>query len=391
MKKIFFAAIFFPSLLLQTQAQIAINNLGQVYTQNFDSLGTNSVNWTNEVTIPGWRFVQSTNAIDAGSITTATVTDGNLFLFFDGMAFNYGATGNPDRALGSAAGPILGLGATNEFFFGARFVNSTGNTITNVSVSYFGEQWRDQAATQQTLRFFHRVGGTDFLGDPNNVGWIATPTLDFTSLQNMNANMSLNGNAPANRTNIINNLSVTIAPNEEFWIRWSDTDDPGVNNDQLLGIDDLSITFTGIASGNTNNPPSPNTNNILNVSVELKKPNPAKKLKFAQKGFKVKAWLRSTNTLSKASFAAFGGSGTNAPTNLTFTDFGTFKILTKGKLFKKKGVNVLAKTKGKTNKAGIGIPAGSSPVTLVIKVDGLQGTNAASALVTNVFSDVIVK
>jgi hypothetical protein len=387
MKKIFAVTILSLTVTwFHANAQIVINNLGQVYTQNFDSLGTNDVNWTNEVTIPGWLFVQATNSVDAGTATFIQETDGTLVVSPEGFAFNAGTDGDPDRSLGSAAGPIF-VPPTNDFFYGARFVNSTGNTITNVNVSYFGEQWRDQAAAPQTVQFFHRVGGNDFLGDPNNVGWTATPSLDFTSLQNMNANTTLDGNAPANRTNIVGDISVSIAPNQEFWIRWSDTDDAGVF-DQFLSIDDLSITFTGIV--NTNNPPPPDTNNVLSVSVELKKPKTGKKLKFkSSKGFKVKAWLRSTNTLTQASFVAFGGSGTNAPTNVTFVNFDVFKVLTKGKLFKKKGVNVLCKTK--KNKAGVGIPAGASPVTLIIKVDGTQGTNAASALVTNVFTDVVVK
>lgn len=363
------------------KAQIAINNLGQVYTQNFDSLGTNTVIWTNEVTLPGWLYVQSTNSVDAGPITGLPASDGSVIFVFDGVSFHTGVSADADRSLGSAAGLILGLPPTNEFFYGARFVNSTGNTITNVNVSYVGEQWRDQAATSQTIQFFHRVGGTNFLGDPSNVGWTATPSLDFTSLQNVNSG-TLNGNNPANRTNLVNDIPVTVAPGQEFWIRWADLDNVGVS-DQFLSIDDVTLTFTGI-NANTN---TPSSNNVLAVTAEFKKPK--SKLRFkGTKGFGLKIYLRSTNTLTKASYAAFGGSGTNTPTNLVFVEAGKFTAA-KGKLAKKKGVNIVVKSKN--NKAGAGLTAGSSPVTLVLKIDGTQETNAVSALITNVFTDVKVK
>lgn len=363
------------------QAQIAINNLGQVYTQNFDSLGTNGVNWTNEVTISGWLFVQSTNSVDAGPITTLTASEGGIIFSFEGFPLNTGTSGANDRSLGSAAGLTFFPPPTNDFFYGARFVNSTGNTITNMNVAYIGEQWRDQSATSQTIQFFHRVGGTNFLGDPSNVGWTATPSLDFTSLQNANSG-TLNGNNPANKTNIVNDIPVTVAAGQEFWIRWADLDNVGVS-DQFLSIDDVTLTFTGINT-NTNTPAS---NDVLAVTAEFKKPK--SKLRFkGTKGFGLKIYLRSTNTLTKASYAAFGGNGTNTPTNLVFVEAGKF-IAAKGKLAKQKGVNIVVKSK--KNKVGVGITAGSSPVTLVLKVDGTQETNAVSALITNVFTDVKVK
>lgn len=391
MKKIVGSFILTVALMAtfnSAQAQIAINNLGQVYSENFDSLGTNNVNWTNETTIAGWSFVSSTNGGDAGPVTVLFTNSGENTVT---IGYNLGSSQAADRTLGALSGQFIIIAPTNEFYYGAHFINNSIDTITNVNVSYVGEQWRNSDVNAQALNFFQRVGGTNFLGDPNNIGWTAVPSLDFLSLQNTGANLPLDGNNPANRTNLVSDINVTIAPGQEFWIRWSDTDFGGVPSpDQTLGIDDVSLTFTGIAF-DTNSPISP-SNNVLSTSLELKKPKASKKLVFSgANGFKVKGFLRSTNTLTKASFAAFGGSGTNAPTNLTFTDFGKFQILSKGKLFKKKGVSVVIQTKGKA-KAGIGIAAASSPVTLVIKVDGTQGTNgAASAFFTNVFSNVKVK
>lgn len=362
------------------QSQISITgNLPQNYTQNFDdALGTNTVAWANEVTIPGWSIVRSTNNVDTGPVTQVVESDGNFpFLFIPG-ALNLGTTADPDRALGARPGvffldPSL---ANQEFFYGARFVNNTLGTITNVNISYNGEQWRDNNATPQTINFFYREGGTDFIGDTNNVGWTALSSLDFTSPNNAGMNVAVDGNAPGNRTALNDNISVNIAPGETFWIRWADIVDDGLGDH--LSIDDVNITFNGI-----NPPPA-----LTGVTIELKKPKVGKKLKLkTSKGInKVKGFVFSeSNAISKVSYAAFGG--TNTPTNLVFIDAGKFKVLTKGKLFKKKGVDAIFAS-DKNTRPGIGIT--EAPVTLLVRVFG--GSNGTSQVTfTNIFTDVKIK
>ncbi|MBX7158370.1 MAG: hypothetical protein K1X66_08310 [Verrucomicrobiae bacterium] len=352
------------------QSQISITgSLPQNYTQDFDSLGTNNVTWTDNSTILGWLYVISANSTNAGTVPSLLASDGNAIF---SLGFNFGSSADLDRALGSRA---LAVANTNELFYGARFINNTAGTITNVSISYVGEQWRDADANPQTISFFYRVGGSDFLGDPSNIGWTATPALDFTSPQNAAAGV-LDGNLPANQTPVNGSVNVNVAPGQEFWIRWADLFNT-VNADHFLGIDDVNITFNGIN-------PAP----VLGgVSIELKKPKVGKKLKFkSSKGFKLKAFVFSeSNAVTKASYAAFGG--TNSPTNLTFINAGKFKILTKGKLFKKKGVKAIIQST-KTTKPGVGVT--ESPVTLLVRVFG--GSNDASEVTfTNTFSDVKIK
>ena len=351
-----------------SQAQISITgSLPQNYSQDFDTLGTNDVAWVNESTIPGWLFVTSTNGVDAGPVSTLTESDGTGAF---ATAFNFGTISDPERSLGSRA---FTFAVTTEAFYGARFINNSDGTITNVNISYTGEQWRDNNTNSQTIAFFHRVGGSDFLGDPSNTGWTAIPSLDFISPQNAAVGI-LDGNDPTNRVAISSAISVNIAPGEEFWIRWADTVDT-VLNDHFLGIDDFNITFNGI------NPPPL----LSGVTIDLKKPKPGKKLKFkGSKGFKVKGNITSTsNTVSQASYAAFGG--TNAPTNLTFIT-ADFKPLTKGKLFKK-GVDATFQST-KTTKAGVSIT--TAPVTLLVRVVG-GSNNASQVTFTNVFTDAKIK
>lgn len=362
------------------QSQISITgDLPQNYTQNFDdALGTNTVAWANEVTIPGWSFVQATNDVDAGPVASLLDSDGTFGLGDGSSGLNLGTIADPDRALGSrpGLGPFLSQ-PVREFFYGARFVNNSLGTITNVNISYNGEQWRANLnATPGTLDFYYRAGGTDFIGDTNNTGWTAAPNLNFSSVNNALLNAPIDGNDPANRSAINGDISVNIEPGQTFWIRWADLADTG--NGDHLSIDDVNITFNGI-----NPPPA-----LTGVSIELKKPKIGKKLKLkTSKGInKVKGFVFSeSNAISKVSYAAFGG--TNTPTNLVFIDAGKFKVLTKGKLFKKKGVDAIFAS-NKNSRPGIGIT--EAPVTLLVRVFG--GSNGTSQVTfTNTFTDVKIK
>lgn len=341
------------------QSQITITgSLPQNYTQNFDSFGTNDVVWTDNSVLPGWLIIKGT-----GAVTNLVANNGNII---STEVYNYGSNNSSDRALGSIAG------FNEDTFYGARFVNNSSGTITNVNVAYAGEQWRASVnSPQQNIDFLFRVGGNDFLA--TNSGWTSVASLGFNSPR-FGENTFTDGNNPTNRVLVSGDIAVNIAPGGEFWIRWADLDNPA-QTDHGLGVDDVSLTFNGI-----NPPPA-----LEGVTIELKKPKVGKKLKVSKKGIKVKGFIFSTsNTVSKASYAAFGG--TNSPTNLTFVEAGKFKLLTKGKLFKKKGVDAIFQSTKSTKITGVT----ASPVTLLVKVEG-GSNNASSVIFTNVFTDVKIK
>ena len=366
MKKILVLVLLglgFSGLRQIASAQVAIDTVTP-YTQNFDSFGTNNTAWTDNVKLLGWYLIR-----ESGTVAFLTESDGGS----GGIAtYNYGTVADPDRALGSIAD------AADAAFYGLRFTNSTFLTITNIVINYTGEQWRVGNLNDMIpdkLQFFFRVGGTDFLADINNVGWTAAPTLDFNSPQNPGGGIQiLDGNNPTNQVAVAGSIPVNLAPGQEIWLRWFDEDDQ--NGDHGLAIDDLSVQFQG--QGFIISLP-------FNATVELKKPKLDKSLTFkGAKGFPFKALIKTTNAVTTVSYFAFGG--TNQPTNAVYTAAGKLKEFKKGKKFKQ-GYRYMAKHKGKTNKPGIGIEAGASPVTLIVKV---QGTNAQ--LTTNfVFSDVKVK
>ena len=352
----------FNGLCSFSSAQVVINTNTLFYTQNFDSFGINNVPWKNNVTLTGWYLLRE------NTMTTNLVANDGLSSFI--TFYNYGSVADPDRALGS----IAGIGSN---FYGLRFSNSTFLTITNVIINYTGEQWRvsniaDMGVDKFQLFFRVGVAGAGFLADTINAGWTAVSALDFNSPKNPGGEPQgqLNGNEPGNRVSISGNIPIYLAPGQEIWLRWFDTDDTG--GDHGLAIDDLSVQFQIMLLS-------------LNATAELKKPKLNKALTFkGSKGFPFKTLIKTTNAVTTVSYFAFGG--TNQPTNAVYTAAGKLKEFKKGKKFKQ-GYRYMAKHKGKTNKPGIGIEAGASPVTLIVKV---QGTT--DQLTTNfVFNNVKVK
>ncbi|MEZ5404747.1 MAG: hypothetical protein R3F23_00840 [Verrucomicrobiia bacterium] len=363
--------IAFLSFIHWGHSQISISgDLPQTYTQNFDDLGTTNVNWANNLTLPGWFYnlgVNGTN--DFPTVGLVTNDGGSAIAGF----FNLGSNNSPDRALGSSAGLIFIF--LIEDYYGAIFKNDSSNTITKVDLSYKGEQWRDSTNLIQSLQFFYRVGGgTNFIADPVHTGWTPAPKFNFVSPKNAGIGQ-LDGSDPANQKIIQNSIEgLNIPPGESFAIRWFDVDDAGFNvEDHILGIDDVAITFSAPLPG---------------VAVDLKKPKKDKKLKFkGAKGFNLKGFVSSdVNPVTKVSYKAFGG--TNEPTNLVFTTAGKFKAA-KGKLAKK-GVDFIFQST-KTTRAGVGISAGASPVTLIIKVEGTVSNTPGFAFFTNIFNEVTAK
>ena len=347
---------------LPVKAQIVITNISQTYEQDFDSFGTNDIVWTDNSTLTGWYAEEIGNAVNV-----LTASDGTVVTVTNKI-FNFGTILEFDRALGS-------IENNNEAaFYGARFTNNSFSTITNLTIKYTGEQWMGaDFAFPQSLQFFYRVGGIDFLADTNNVGWVPVIDLNFTNLQTF-LFTPLNGNAGPNRTGLQANIPLVVSNNQEFWIKWFHQT-PAASHG--LAVDDLEVSFNGVPEAVA-----------LNFDVELKRPKQTRTLKFKSgKGFKVSGRIKGTNTVSKVSYVAFGG--TNFPTNLTFIEPKKLKILKKGKLFKK-GFIVLFK--GKSNKTGKDIVPDTTLINLVIKVDGASLSNQIGSFETNfVFIDAKVK
>ena len=112
---------------LSVFAQVSITSTTTPYTQNFNTLRATAGTST---TLPiGWKLhetgtgANTSYASDAGSTAT-------------GNTYSYGTGTATERALGAlrsgSVSPVLGV----------QIRNSTGSTITSITITYTGEQWR---------------------------------------------------------------------------------------------------------------------------------------------------------------------------------------------------------------------------------------------------------
>lgn len=250
MSQIFYRLLIGVALLAETASAQILFSSG-TYSQNFDSLAASgTVNWTNNLTLPGWYAAKgaadgATYIANAGTTTT-------------GSFYSFGTNGvNPssDRALGSLAG------STTAYAYGVRFTNDTGLAITNILVSFSAEQWRSAngaGAVTNVLAFSYQISSSPVLSADavNSQSWTAVNALDFYSPVVSNGSaIALDGNTPANRQSFTNALltNAVVAPGQEIFLRWRDVDDLG--SDAGLAIDNLTVSFQTAAYS----PPSSNT------------------------------------------------------------------------------------------------------------------------------------
>ncbi|MEO6167762.1 MAG: putative metal-binding motif-containing protein, partial [Chitinophagales bacterium] len=238
----------------------------QNYSQNFNTLANSGTPvWADNSTISNW-FSNRTNYTPG----TGSGTSGGLYSF--------GAASTTERAIGS-----LGSGTANPVLYAVKITNGTAQTLTSISVSYTGEQWRNGGGgISNKLDFAYQVNATSI----STGSWTDVNSLDFTSLINTGGIAVLDGNLPANRTALSATFAISLAPGAALWLRWSDVDDTGA--DHGLGVDDLSATLTngagftflwsngattedisGLASGNYTLTVTDNTSCTNSISVGI--------------------------------------------------------------------------------------------------------------------------
>jgi hypothetical protein len=218
-------------------AQIAVNQLTDTLTENFNSLaetGTQNT-WTQNTTLQGWYAYRAANQLP---VTLYRADDGSAN---SGGLYSYGV--DADRALGS-----LASGSTGTMVFGLRMKNQTGNTITSVTVSYTAEQWRVASTVPNFLKCFYKIDATlDGLSSDeltNKTGYISVSDLDVESLKLSSTAAKLDGNLPENKKQFSATINVVWKAGEELFFRWDDDDQQG--SDHGLALDDLRISFSNV-------------------------------------------------------------------------------------------------------------------------------------------------
>ena len=162
-------------------AQVNITSTATPYTQNFNTLKATAGTST---TLPtGWKLLETgTNA------NTSYTTDGGSST--TGDTYSYGTGTATERAFGTLrSGSLIST-------LGVQIKNSTTQTITSLTISYTGEEWRcGTAARTDQLDFQYSFSATSL----STGTWTDVNSLDFISPSTTTTGAK-DGNAAANRT-----------------------------------------------------------------------------------------------------------------------------------------------------------------------------------------------
>ncbi|WP_315817587.1 hypothetical protein [Paraflavitalea speifideaquila] len=228
-----------------TSEDINTVNFTGSYGQDFNTLAATG---TSSVTPIGWAFIESGGNADLTYAASAGAAN-------SGNTYSFGTGSDADRAFGA-----LRSGSLTPVI-GALFTNNTGATVTSLSITYTGEQWRLGTANRNDRMDFQFSPATTSLTTGT---WADIDGLDFIAPNASGTVGPFDGNATGNRVTInyiINGLSI---PNGAvFGIRWQDFDVTGAEDG--LGIDDFTITL-----GCT---PPTNQPTILNLTPALQSIN----------------------------------------------------------------------------------------------------------------------
>jgi endonuclease/exonuclease/phosphatase family metal-dependent hydrolase len=212
--------------------QVAQINLGGgIYQQDFNTLASSG----NSASLPaGWLFTETGTSANVNALYAAGTGSSNA-----GDTYSFGIAGSSDRALGGL------LSGTFTPLFGAFFNNTTGSTLSSLTITYTGEQWRLGAANRgpDSLNFQWSTDATSLTTGT----WVDVNELDFASPITIGTVGLRDGNDAANRTTITYTITgLSIANGSAFYIRWADFNVS--SSDDGLAIDDFSITMGGIDS-----------------------------------------------------------------------------------------------------------------------------------------------
>ena len=209
---------------------------GGQYTQNFNSLGTGAVPWTDNDTLPGWYLHQSATGgppaqlnepLEAGT-RSGSGTSGSK-----GFWFNFGT--DADRAIGGSP-----AGGTGTKSYGVALTNNTGSVIEEVSISFDWERWFLADANSNVPQNMRFHWSTD-----------ATSLTDGTYTQELDGLLTLGGPAPPSAEQVwletpeVYHREFTIEgidwqPGETLWLRWQDINEPG--GDHGVGINNFVLS-----------------------------------------------------------------------------------------------------------------------------------------------------
>lgn len=316
--RILFIALLFSVF---SWGQVNISTIGVPVTQDFNTLVTSGFpsSWTDNTTLVGW-YARTDATSPIGTNYGANNGSSNT-----GALYSFGTTSATDRALGMASSNSF-TGSTagvNKGYYGWRLKNNTGAAITSLTITWTGEQWRQEDnATAHTISLFYQTGTT--VTSLTGGTWTSASSVFTTPITGSGSTATLNGNLAANRTaGISTTISISLAAGDEIMLRWEDLNDVG--NDHGMGIDDVSVVanglYTAVANGDWNVPATWDKNAVPPASANVLIPSPY----TVYLSSNVTRNLATTTTVDVG-----GGLRTDAPAstvnNYTYTNNGTTTI-----------------------------------------------------------------
>jgi hypothetical protein len=199
MKKLLTTLALAAFSLPGVHGQISLTNFG-TYNQSF-----NGFNATNADSLPlGWSttfsgtggnayrgFTETGTNVTIAGVSGGSITSGGLFAWGEELA---------GPSVGDASLAWQGTGSTPTMVSTVSFLNNTGDTITELSLSFNVYQWRMGASSTGTQ--FGRLSTLDLSGTPNLTGLNA---FNFTATNQATLSTAGTGRAfgdaaPANYT-----------------------------------------------------------------------------------------------------------------------------------------------------------------------------------------------
>jgi uncharacterized protein len=250
MKNVFVAALVAAAVATTASAQSIVSFTG-TYAQNFDSLASTgtSASWSNNPSFPVVQGWSAWRANSAGNTAARDATSNNFTAYGindggsnGGNLYSYGSIGSTDRALGS-----LSSGTPGDILVVLALRNDTGSPISNITLTYDSEQWRNggNTALHSTVLDYKVVSTIAFSDTEANftTGYTA-PGAAFNTVTNVASSTAaaVDGNVAGLTAGRGGAISLTWNPGQILLLRWWDNNDVG--NDHGLAIDNVSIIPT---------------------------------------------------------------------------------------------------------------------------------------------------
>ncbi len=235
-------AVFALCVLGIHPARAQVSYSGGTITQSFDTLpasGSFTAGATDPVDLSAPPI--SASGMPGWTIATASATT-NAKLRQDDGANNSGSHGS--YGSGTQSDRALGLLASASYIgrMGVTLVNHSGGPLTQFTVSFTCEQWRNGGSgVSNTMAFAYAINASDI----NNGSFANVPALDMISIVSSTTAAALDGNNIGNRAAVTATVSgVSWGYGQTLTLRWSDKDDAGA--DDGLAMDDFSFTATQV-------------------------------------------------------------------------------------------------------------------------------------------------